>query len=139
VRRVFVDSSAFFALIAREDRHHKEAAALFASANRESWELVTTNATVFECHALLLNRSRPGYQNAIAFLDLIDGDEYRVERVKRRDEKRAVQLVRTQQDKTYSLCDALSFAVMERLGLTDAIAFDEDFRSYGRFTTLRAE
>ena len=138
MRRVFVDSSAFFALIAREDRHHKEAA-LFASADRENWELVTTNATVFECHALLLNRSRPGYHNAIAFLDLIEEDEYRVERVKRRDEKRAVQLVRTQPDKTYSLCDALSFAVMERLGLTDALAFDEDFRSYGRFTTLRAE
>ncbi len=56
--RVFVDSSAFFALIAREDRHHKEAAVLFASADRENWELVTTNATLFECHALLLNRSR---------------------------------------------------------------------------------
>jgi len=134
-----VDSSAFFALIAREDRHHKEAAALFTSADHEHWELVTTNATVFECHALLLNRSRPGHQNAIAFLDLIDGDEYRVERVKRRDEKRTVQLVRAHQDKSYSLCDALSFAVMERLGLSDAIAFDEDFRSYGRFTTLQAE
>ena len=139
MRRVLVDSSAFFALIAREDRHHKEAAALFTSADHEHWELVTTNATVFECHALLLNRSRPGHQNAIAFLDLIDGDEYRVERVKGRDEKRTVQPVRAHQDKSYSLCDALSFAVMERLGLSDAIAFDEDFRSYGRFTTLQAE
>jgi predicted nucleic acid-binding protein len=45
-------------------------------------------------------------------------------------------LVRAHQDKTYSLCDALSFIVMERLRLTEAIAFDRHFRSYGRFTIL---
>ena len=48
-------------------------------------------------------------------------------------------MVRTHQDKPYSLCDALSFVVIERLGLSDAIASDGDFRSYGRFTTLWVE
>jgi hypothetical protein len=28
------------------------------------------------------------------------------------------------------------FAIMERLGIIEAIAFDEDFRSYGRFVIL---
>jgi len=139
VRRVFIDSSAFFALIARQDMFHRESVALFSRAQSERWELLTTNATVFECHALLLNRSRPGRQNAITFLDLIERDEYRIERVGRRDEQQAIQLVRAHQHKTYSLCDALSFAVMGRLGVVDAIAFDEDFQSYGSFTTLRAD
>ena len=31
----------------------------------------------------------------------------------------------------YSLCDAMSFAVMERLGLRDAIATDRHFRDFG--------
>jgi predicted nucleic acid-binding protein len=35
--------------------------------------------------------------------------------------------------KTYSLCDALSFVVMERLGVGEAVAYDRHFREYGRF------
>ncbi len=54
------------------------------------------------------------------------------------DEEKAIGLVRSQTDKTYSLCDALSFVVMERFSLTEAIAFDRHFSEYGRFTILRA-
>ena len=32
--------------------------------------------------------------------------------------------------------DAVSFAVMERLDLQEAIAFDDHFRQYGAFTIL---
>jgi len=59
-----------------------------------------------------------------------------VVRVTKRDETRAVALLRAQADKSYSLCDALSFIVMERLRITDAIAFDRHFRQYGRFNLL---
>ena len=51
------------------------------------------------------------------------------------DERKAIALVRAHKDKTYSLCDAQSFVVMERLRIRDAIAADEDFRQYG-FRTL---
>jgi predicted nucleic acid-binding protein len=46
------------------------------------------------------------------------------------DERKAIALVRADGDKTYSLCDAQSFVICERLGITEAIAFDEDFSSY---------
>ena len=45
-------------------------------------------------------------------------------------------LLRAHDDKTYSLCDAMSFVVMERLSITDAIAFDRHFAEYGRFALL---
>lgn len=45
-------------------------------------------------------------------------------------------LLRTQADKTDSLCDALSLVVMERLDITDSLAFDRHFREYGRFAVL---
>jgi predicted nucleic acid-binding protein len=48
----------------------------------------------------------------------------------------AISILRDHQDKTYSFCDALSFVVMERLGVVEAIAFDRHFREYGRFTVL---
>ena len=85
---------------------------------------------------IALTRSRGGRDNAIRFLDMIAGDAYQVERVRKSDEERAMALVRAHEDKDYSLCDALSFVVMERLRLNEAVAFDRHFRAYGRFTIL---
>lgn len=91
---------------------------------------------VFETYALLLARSHTGRQNALRFLDMVTKDAYRIERVRQTDEAAAVALVRAHEDKAYSLCDALSFVVMERLAIAEAIAFDRHFRAYGRFTIL---
>jgi predicted nucleic acid-binding protein len=85
---------------------------------------------------LLLVRTRDRRSNAIAFLDGLDRSGITIERIRELDEARAVALVRAHQDKTYSLCDALSFVVMDRLGITEAIAFDRHFREYGRLTIL---
>ncbi|HJX65431.1 MAG TPA: hypothetical protein VJ860_15930 [Polyangia bacterium] len=52
------------------------------------------------------------------------------------DEAAAIALVRTHEDKRYSLCDAMSFVVMERLNITDAIAFDRHFAEFGRFALI---
>jgi hypothetical protein len=40
-----------------------------------------------------------------------------------RAQKHAADLVRKHHDKAYSLCDASSFVVIQRLGITDAISF----------------
>jgi uncharacterized protein len=136
LKRVFVDSGGFFALLAHKDQFHQHARALFELANRERWQLVTTNAVLIETHALLLTRSQGGRQAALGFLDVVMSDAYRIERILRTDEDAAIKLIRTHQDKSYSLCDALSFVVMERLHIDQAIAFDRHFREYGRFTVL---
>lgn len=54
MRRVFVDTSGFFALLCGEDRWHSQARSLFVDADEQRWRLVTTNAVVIETHALLL-------------------------------------------------------------------------------------
>ena len=136
MKRVFVDSGGFFALLARDDQFHERARELFLRANSERWGLVTTNTVVIETYALLLTRSHGGRHNAIGFLDMITSDAYQVERIRKVDEEKAMKLVRAHQDKTYSLCDALSFVVMERLRIREAIAFDRHFRAYGRFAIL---
>ena len=71
MRRVFVDTSGFYALIIRDDLNHDRAHDLFARAQQEKWRLLTTNAVVFETHALLLHRARPGREIALAFLDTV--------------------------------------------------------------------
>ena len=68
MKRVFVDSGGFFALLTAEDRFHDHARSLFSRANAERWRLVTTNAVVVETYSLLLARSRGGRRAALAFL-----------------------------------------------------------------------
>jgi hypothetical protein len=136
VTRVFVDTGGFFAVLVAEDAHHAHAACLFGLAKREIWRLVTTNAVVYETHALLVNRVRNGREVALAFIASIDAGLALVERVRIEDDQSAVVILRGQEDKTYSFCDALSFAVMERLEIDRVIAFDRHFHDYGRFTIL---
>lgn len=136
MKRVFVDTGGFFALLCVEDRSHERARALFAEADAQRWRLVTTNVVVIETHALLIARLRNGRRHGIEFLERIERTACRVERIRTTDEKRAIALLRKHTDKEYSLCDALSFVVMERLKLKEAIAFDRHFREYGRFVLL---
>ena len=88
MRRVFVDTSGFYALIVGKDENHGRADELFTLAQREEWGLVTTNAVVFEAHALILHRSRPGRETALKFLDAIRNDAYDVVRVARMMKKK---------------------------------------------------
>ena len=136
MKQVFVDSGGFFALLVSQDDSHAAALDVFARAEVEHWALVTTNIVVIETYALLLARTRPDRTAAIGFLDALQESGVRVERVRSVDEEGAETLVRTHRDKDYSLCDALSFVVMERLHIGEAIAYDRNFRQYGRFRIL---
>lgn len=140
MKRVFVDTGGFVALLVAEDKMHPRASTLFDSAARDHWSLVTTNAVVVETYSVLLARAKDGRRAAISFLDAVAEDQSEgglaIERVRSEDEHSAIALLRAHSDKTYSLCDALSFVVMERLGIAEAIAFDRHFREYGRFTLL---
>ena len=42
-------------------------------------------------------------------------------------------------DKTFSFTDCTSFALMERIGVTEVFAFDEHFKQYGNFIVLPLE
>jgi predicted nucleic acid-binding protein len=128
------------ALLVAEDQMHSRASDLFEFASREDWTLVTTNSVVVETYSVLLARAKDGRGTAISFLDAVAEDQSQglaMERVRPDDELNAIALLRAHTDKTYSLCDALSFVVMERLGIPEAIAFDRHFREYGRFNILR--
>jgi uncharacterized protein len=136
VKRVFVDTSAFFAHLAAEDAHHAVARALFERAARDAWTLITTNAVVWETYTLVRVRAYNGREIALRFLDAVEGGFCEVERVRLLDETRAMELLKQHSDKQYSFCDALSFAVMEQLGVSEALSFDSDFRSYGKIVLL---
>ena len=63
--------------------------------------------------------------------ELDAGSARAVIRAEEGDERRAREIIRRYADKDFSLTDAISFAVMERLGIDHAFAFDPHFAQYG--------
>ena len=133
---MFVDSSAYLALLDVDDQHHRAAAAVLAQLIDGRYRLFTTNVVIIEAHALIL--SALGIASAAAFLR--DAERSRVVTVRARaaDEDLAKRIIFRYQDKRFSLTDAISFVVMERLGIPHAFSFDRNFAQYG-LAVLTAE
>lgn len=127
--RVFVDTSAYFALTNRQDSRHAEAKAILTRFAREDWHLFTTNFILTETHALILARS--GRRLAAQVLAELDQSSATIIRVSQKDEHRAREIIAQYDDKDFSLTDATSFAVMERLHIGQAFTFDHHFSQYG--------
>jgi predicted nucleic acid-binding protein len=124
--RVFVDTSAIYALIDRADANHNKARAAFDRLRKQRAEPVITNFILAEGHALLLSRLGPGVARR-----WVTGVVWHVERTSPEDEASALEIIRVHVDKTYSYVDATSFAVMERLRIAKAVSFDRHFSQYG--------
>lgn len=127
-RRIFVDSSAYYATIDRRDADHVAAAATMQRLVSERRHLITTNAVLFELHALLVNR----VNREVAWDTLVAlRASQTIVRVRPSDEGRAEEILAQYDDKGFSLTDALSFAVMERLGIQEAFSLDQHFAQFG--------
>lgn len=124
--QLLVDTSAVYALIDRDDTYHRKAVSLLRSLPRRGLNPLLTNFIVAESHALLLSRL-----GAEVARDWLLRQIWPVEQVNPQDEGRAREIIQKYIDKTFSYTDATSFAVMERLGIKDAFAFDPHFRQYG--------
>lgn len=71
-------------------------------------------------------------QETLAFVaDLQDSPEVTVIYVDAALHRAALALLRDRLDKTWSLCDAVSFTLMEQYGLTEALTTDHHFQQAG--------
>jgi predicted nucleic acid-binding protein len=134
-RRVFVDSSAYLALLDADDEHHREAIETLQELAQARYRQLTTNVLLIESHALIL--SVLGRAQAAQFLKDMEESNTVVIRARAADEERAKKIIFQYTDKDFSFADAISFAVMERLTIRLAFTFDRDFAQYG-FTVLSA-
>jgi len=128
-RHVLLDTSAIYALTDSRDTNHAAALAIRDRLITERWRLFTTNFIVAETHALLL--ARLGHIVALRVLQEIDRSTMTLVRVSLADERKAREILAQYDDKDFSLTDATSFAVIERLRITAAFTFDRDFSRYG--------
>lgn len=130
-RAVLWDSSAVLALLDLDDADHEAARAVATRLARERRRSFVTNYVEVETHALLLRKLGRG----IAREWLLTASLPTV-RASLREEQRAREIIGAYVDKDWSLCDAISFAVIEQRRIATAFSFDRHFRQFGRCEVL---
>jgi predicted nucleic acid-binding protein len=125
---IFVDTSFFVALMDPRDKNHRRAVEAFQSfqGQRLNRVLLTTNNVVLE--AITVTRYEVGHALALTTGATLYSEKLaRIHRTTAEEEAAAFEYLKQHEDKAYSAVDCLSFVVMLELGITEALAFDEDF------------
>ena len=120
IERVFLDTGFVIASSNRRDLYHRRAIELdfHLLTAREIW---TTDAVLLEIAAAL---ARPPERSiAIDIWDMFHGGDARYRSIEMSEPhlQQAMTLYRSRPDKAWSLTDCLSFIVMDREGLSDAL------------------
>lgn len=125
MKRLFVDTGAWYALVDKNDPDHKEAEH-FMTNNKIP--LLTTNFIFDETITLI--RSRLGWNVARDFGQRLKHSNFAsIVAVKYEDEEKAWEIFLKYKDKDFSYTDCASFAVMERLKIDAAFSFDRHFQT----------
>ena len=126
----FVDTGAWFAVAVRNDPDHKTA---MAWLERNPDPLLTTDYILAETATLIRIRDKTvrGHRLAVrTATSLLRGEAAMLEKVNAEDLERALSVFRTYRDHLFSFVDCTSFVIMERLGISQAFAFDRHFDEY---------
>lgn len=124
---IFLDTGFLFALVSRKDAHHQRVVEVFQEFKnvRLADRLLTTNHVVAEAITLTL---KIGHDKAVRLGgQMYDEKLARIHWATPDEERAAFEYFKKHQDQTYSVVDCLSFVVMEKLGIQEALAVDSDF------------
>lgn len=129
-RGVIVDTSAFFPSVIRRDSDFAAVSSTMERLILARQRLITSNFILAELHGLMMSRA----SRALAFEALTRikaSQSTTVVRVEQQGEDRAWAIITHYDDKDFSLADATSFAIKERLGLQVAFTLDRHFAQFG--------
>lgn len=141
MKSVFIDTAGWLALGNKSDEWHAPAVKIYQQIAREKWYRLTTDAVIVEaCNAL---RKPPLRPLALVLTDNI----YKAERwghleivhVTPELIERGLELFRERKDKEWSLTDCISFVLMKRRGILQALTADHHFEQAGFVRLLKGE
>jgi len=125
---IFVDTSAFMALLDADDQQHTAAERIWQMLLQDDNELVCNNYVLVEAFSLIQRRYgirvlRKFNEEAVPLLsvDWLDPEQHEL----------AVSAVLTANRRGLSLVDCASFETMRRLGIRTAFTFDPHFAELG--------
>ena len=122
---VFVDTSIWYAAADNGDAHSEVARSLLTE---HAGALVTSDGVLAELWNLL--NARVNHHTANRVIAAVAAGIARVECTTDADLEAAAAALTAFGDQAFSLTDRTSWALMERLGISDALALDADFRVY---------
>lgn len=126
--RTFVDTSAFYALLDRDDANTQKAKKIWTGLLGADQPLVTSNYILVEAFALIQSRlgleAIRGFQEDI--LPLVD-----VEFVSPELHRSGIAALLSASRRSLSLVDCVSFELMRSSGIKTVFAFDSHFKEQG--------
>jgi predicted nucleic acid-binding protein len=128
MEKIFVDTSAIYALISSGDQNLTSAVAAWESALQRADLLLTNNYVLVECFSLIQNRlgvefARALQTNIVPFLQ--------VDWISEQGHSSIVNDVLTANRRQLSLVDCSCFESMRRMGINKVFSFDDHFREQG--------
>lgn|SRR6056297_334618 len=124
---MLIDTSGLLCLQHRSETFHEKACSAYAGATQR----LTHNYVFAEFVALAAIRRLPRSAVLEFMVDLLESPEVETVWVSEGLHREALALLLARGDKTYSLCDAVSFILMRRNGTGDALTTDRHFEQEG--------
>lgn len=127
MNKLLIDTSGFFSLYDEDEKNHSETVKYYET----SFTKITTNYVLAEYTPLAQIRGVPRL-DIIKFSSLILEDvDVEIVWVDEILHRQAVELMQKRKDKNYSLCDIVSFIVIQERGIMDALTTDKHFEQEG--------
>jgi uncharacterized protein len=124
---MLLDTSGLFCLLHRDELQNAEAVELYTKASSR----LTHTYVLAEFVPLAHVRGLPR-EAALEFSQrALDDNKIEVVWVDENLHRRALELLENRKDKTYSLCDAVSFILMRERGISEALTTDKHFVQEG--------
>jgi uncharacterized protein len=125
---MLLDTSGLLCFLHQDELHHAAAVEYLTQAKGI---LLTHNYILAELVALALVRRLPRSIVLSYLQELQTNPKVEIVWVDELLHQAAMNLLQTRQDKSYSLCDAVSFVLMRQRGITDALTTDKHFEQEG--------
>jgi predicted nucleic acid-binding protein len=124
---MLLDTSGLLCLHNRAEPFHEQARTLYCAAR-----VRLTHSYVLAEFVALANARRLPRVAALTFVvDLVENPDIETVWIDEALHREAMALLLARQDKTYSLCDAVSFVLMRQRRLTEALTTDHHFEQEG--------
>lgn len=120
---MLLDTSGLFSLYSEEDKFNAAAREFYTNARIR----ITTNYVLAEYVALALIRGLPRKSVLDFSKEILSDDSVEIIWVSESLHLKAVHLLAERTDKTYSLCDAVSFIVMRDRRIDSSLTTDKHF------------
>lgn len=127
---LFLDANFVIALEIADDQHHREATEYWSALLKTPFSLLTTSYVLDEIVTFLNTRHHHSTAVKVA-TNLLNASNIQMIHVDEPLFYESWAFFAQHADKTYSLTDCISFVLMKRLEITEALTFDKHFVQAG--------